>query len=152
MSGLSFLPPTAYTLGAASLYLGFSAVLGVLLRKAGRQRSKPSLLLGVGYICLLFLPATVFVLARSGWPPALRLALLLIAASVLALGLLQPVWTPRQLWRPAFGRRYFAAAMALSAMWGFSLGLSAGAVFPMLVGASALAAGAAALFVRPRPS
>lgn len=150
MPELSFLSPTAYVLGAASLYVGFSGVLGVLLRAVGHHRSRPTLLLGMGYVVLLFLPATVFVLFRSGWPPLLRLTLLLVSAAVILLGLLQPVWTPTQVWRPTFGRRYFAAAMALSAMWGLSLGLSSGTLFPVLVGLSSIAAGAAALFIEPK--
>jgi hypothetical protein len=152
MAALAFLPPATYALGAASLYLGFSGVLGVLLRRAGFRRSPPSTLLGLGYLLLLFLPATVFVIARSGWPIGLRLALLMLAALAIALGLIQPVWTPRKVWRPAFGRRYFATAMALSAMWGFSLGLYTHALFPILIGASALVAGAAALSAQPRSS
>jgi hypothetical protein len=149
MAELSFLPPAAYTLGAASLYLGFSGVLGLVLRRARRKPSRQALLLGTGYVCLLFLPATDFVLQRSGWSLGVRLGVLLLASAVLALSLLQPVWPPRQVWRPAFGRRYFAAAMALSAIWGFSLGLSSGSLFPILLGASALAAGASSLLVRP---
>jgi hypothetical protein len=150
MSPFSILPPTAYTLGAASLYLGFSGVLGVLIRRAGKRRSVSSCLLSAGYACLLFIPATVFVIERSGWPLAFRLGLLLLAAALITLGILQPVWTPRNVWRPAFGRRYFAAAMALAALWGISLGISAGAPFATAVGMSALVAGAAALFLEPK--
>jgi len=150
MADLSSLSPTAYVLGAASLYLGFSGVLGLLLRTISHRRSRQALLLGAGYIFLLFLPATVFVLFRSGWPPILRLTLLMISAAVILLALIQPVWAPPQVWRPTFGRRYFAAAMALSALWGISLGLSSGTLFPVLVGLSSIAAGAAALFIEPK--
>ncbi len=152
MAELSSISPTAYVLGAASLYLGFSGVLGILIRYVNQHRSKLAILLGTGYVCLLFLPATAFVVQRSGWPLFLRLTLLLLAALVAALGLLQPVWAPRELWRPVFGRRYFAAAMALSALWGFSLGISTSTLFPQLVGASALVAGLAALFTHSKPT
>ena len=152
MSELSSLSPTAYVLGAASLYLGFSGVLGVLLRYANQHRTVGSWLLGVGYAGLLFLPATAFVIQRSGWPVAIRLGVFLLSMAVAMLAVLQPVWTPRTLWRPKFGRRYFAAAMALSAVWGLSLGISTGAIFPVLVGISAVAAAAASLTFRQNPT
>lgn len=152
MSELSSLSPAAYVLGAASLYLGFSGVLGVLLRYVNLHRTKLAWLLGAGYICLLFLPATAFVVQRSGWPPALRLVVLVLSATVIAFAIRQPVWAPKELWRPIFGRRYFASVMAISALWGLSLGISTGALFPALVGVSALAAGAAAMVSRPKLS
>jgi hypothetical protein len=152
MSELSSLSPTAYVLGAASLYLGFSGVMGLLIRYANQHRTPWAWLFGAGYVSLLFLPATAFVVQRSGWPALLRLGVFLLSIAVALLAVLQPVWAPRQLWRPKFGRRYFAAAMTLSAVWGLSLGISTSAIFPMLVGASAIAAAAAALTLRPNPS
>lgn len=152
MPELNSLSPTAYVLGAATLYLGFSGVLGILVRYASLHRSRLAWLLGIGYLCLLFLPATAFVVQRSGWPWVTRLCVLAFAVVVIALSVIQPGWAPRELWHPVFGRRYFAAAMALSAIWGLSLGLSTGALFPGLVGVSALAAAAAALTHQPKPS
>ncbi len=150
MAELLALPQLAYWAGASTLYLGFSAVLGIALRRARASRSFGSCLLAAGYGLFLFAPATIFILQRADWPPGLQTADLAIGAIAILTGAWQPACTPSRMWRDQFGRRYFAVTMAFAALWGLSLGLSAWSLSPIVVGVSALAAGAAAVLSTPR--
>jgi hypothetical protein len=150
MAELLALPQMSYWAAGGLLYLGFSAVLGVLLRRA---RTSPGFLTWLwtgSYAILLYLPATVFILQRADWPENLPAATLCLGVLAAMAGAWQPSWIPPGLWRARFGRQYFALSMAAAAVWGLSSGASALALSPAAVGLSALAAGAAAVLSSPR--
>lgn len=104
-------------LGIAALYLGFAGVMGVLLRSARQEintdRSGLALLHGV----LVLIPASLFILRPEIWPLPMALTVLAMGLITMWLGAVQPGWTPPRIWRPSFGQRYFASAMALTALW-----------------------------------
>lgn len=130
--------------GVAATYLGFAGVLGVLLRRA------QSWWLPAAHGGLIVLPATVLVLRFEPWPFWFSLLLFAAGALTVALGAIQPDWTPDNLWSLAFGQRYFAATMLVAALWGLSLAMTSPAVMPAALGAAALGAALASLSKAPR--
>jgi hypothetical protein len=128
------------TLGIISLYLGFSVALGLMLHD-NRVMQVKRFLPVLGFILLVFIPATAMVLSYTKWDAPLRL---IVAGAGWAAGLLsasQPAWIPSLVWQRTFQRGYLALAMATVAVWG----LSAWALFSsgaaMLIGLAALTAG-----------
>jgi hypothetical protein len=139
----------AYTLGAAALYAGFGGVLGSLIRLARRSPSGHERGILIWFALLFFLPATVFVLGNAPWPWWLRILVLAagVAPAILA------ATAQRQagnLFLLPFARRYFAGAMAITALWSFGVSWSLAAVVPAIVGVSALVAGLASLLTAIR--
>ena len=146
-----FLLKLTLWLGVSALYLGFSGVMGVLLRHTWpihRQTLYRDLAAAHGL--LLFFPTSILVLSYPEWSLLGRLILTGTGLTVAALSALQPVWIPKVVWQRAFGHRYFAATMALSALWGFTLSLTNQALVPTLVAAAASMAGAASWHTTPR--
>jgi len=138
-------------LGVSALYLGFSGVMGVLLRRTWPiHRQTLDRDLAAAHGLLLFLPASILVLSYPEWSLLGRLILMGTGLTVAALSALQPIWIPKVVWQRAFRHRYFAATMALSALWGFSLSLTTQALVPTLVAAAASLAGAASWYTTPR--
>lgn len=136
--------------GISVLYLGFAGVMGVLIRRNRRRNAgHVERLLATAHALLLFLPASAFVSGLPDWPVVIRFSALLAGVAVAWMGTVQPEWAPQTLWGRPFGHRYFAAAMALAAIWGIGLAVSAPALAPTLVGTSAIAAGAIALHTAP---
>jgi hypothetical protein len=150
MAGLLALPQLAFWAGGSLLFLGFSTVLGILIRDALGSRALGAWILAAAFVVFLLLPATIFVLQRSGWPDDLKAIDLIMAAAAALMGIWQPAWTPAGMWHAQFGLRYFALSMAMAAVWGLSLGLADRMVFPALIGVTALAAGIAAVSSTPR--
>jgi hypothetical protein len=138
-------------LGIASLYIGFSAVLGLLIRhsRQGRRRLQHGALAVANFV-LLYLPATAFVLRFPGSPLLPRLALILGGLCVAWLGFTQPRWLPQKLLCPSFGLRYFAGAMALATLWAVGVAISAPAISPSLVATTACLASVASLSTATR--
>ncbi len=133
-------------LGVSALYLGFAGVMGVLLRRTWHG----SILrwqkeLTAGYGLLLFVPASILMAGFPGWTPLGRLLTLALGLNVVGLAVFQPKWLPANVWRRAFGRRYFAGVMALAAFWGVNLSMATEALVPTLVAAAAGFAGVASL-------
>ncbi len=102
---------TGTWLGVCALYLAFAAAQGAALQHIRRSRS----LLPAAAAAAIYLPATVLMLCYEAWPLGMRLIPVCLGATVLALAFWRPV-TLRPCWRRAFGLRYLASAMALSAL------------------------------------
>lgn len=102
---------TGTWLGVCALYLAFAAAQGAALRDVRRGRN----LLPAVAAAAIYLPATVLMLCYEAWPLAMRLIPAGVGATVLALAFWRPA-TLRPWWRRAFGLRYLASAMALSAL------------------------------------
>ena len=124
--------------------------MGVLLRRAWpihRQTRYRDLAAAHGL--LFFLPTSILILSYPEWSLFGRLILTVTGLTVAALSALQPMWIPKIVWQRAFGHRYFAATMALSALWGFTLSLTTQALVPTLVAAAASLAGVASWYTTP---
>lgn len=145
-----FLLQLSLWLGVATLYLGFAGVMGVLVHWARKDDSTTARRLAWLHGGLILLPASLFVLRVRAWPQPISWALLAAGAFVLWAAAAQPRWTPASLWRPSFGHRYFASAMAFAALWGLILSWQQPNLFPAVIGASALAASFASLTKSPQ--
>ena len=146
------LPQYSFWLGVASLYLGFSAVLGTMLRYTllphGQSWFRK---LTVPYGLLLVLPATVLILNLSEWEMLSRLGMVTLGLSVTFIAFTKPRWMPKLLWLRTFGKIYLAGAMALSAIWGISLSLVSQTVGTIVIAAAAGMASIASLWNAVRP-
>lgn len=130
--------------GIITLYLGIAGAVGVFSRQAFRQGvGSTERLLAAGYTFALFLPSTAFVFAISDWPTWIRGGLFLLGLAAVWVAYARPRWAPRLLWQSAFGHRYLAGVMALTALWGISQAVAGSPAAPLLIAVSAVAAGAA---------
>jgi hypothetical protein len=137
-------------LGVGALYIGYSGVMGVLVRRATHpDRRALDVLVVTGHAILLFLPASIVVFGLTDLSLLARFLLVSIGICVAVMGLIQPHWTPEKLWKRAFGYRYFAIAMALAAIWGLGLAFSSSSVPPAILGAAAGIACAVSLNLSP---
>ncbi len=137
-------------LGVGALYVGYAGVMGVLIRRATHSKRRTlDIAMAAAHGLLLFLPASTVVLGLVDLSLLVRLCLLGIGLGVAAMGLIQPSWTPEKLWRPTFGYRYFALAMALAAIWGLGAGLMKTSLAPTILGAAAGIACAISLNTTP---
>lgn len=124
--------------GAGALYIGYSGVMGVLIRRAKHPERRALDIAAVsGHGLLLFLPASIVLLGLVELSLLARIMLIFSGVCVVAMGLIQPQWTPEKLWKRAFGYRYFAIAMAFAAIWGLGLALSSNSLPPAIIGAAA---------------
>lgn len=127
--------------------------MGVLIRSV---RSRPEWdwkrVVTIIYAALLFLPASILVLGFQAWPLWIQVGVFIAGMGTAWLGYKQPTRIPKHLWGRAFAHRYFAVAMALAVIWGFSLMLASRAFVPVPVTAAASLAGAASLITAPRLS
>jgi hypothetical protein len=135
-------------LGVISLYLGFAAIQGVLLRTHPQPaRAWLSWSAALGYAVLLFIPASVFVTRFLIWPVSLRIVLLSVALVLVWLGRRPTAPIPGEPNdRP--GRLYFGGSMALVALWASAAALSRPSAALILLGAAAILAGW--LLLQPR--
>ena len=125
-------------LSVSALYIGYAGVMGVLIRRAAHsQRRTLDILLAAMHGLLLFLPASVVVLGLAELSLVARLALFIVGLSVATIGLIQPQWTPEKLWQRPSGYRYFALAMALTAIWGLGSAVMTPSLAPTILGAAA---------------
>jgi hypothetical protein len=138
-------------LGIIALYLGFSAVLGVLWRWS-RQRHEPGMdsVLVWAHLILLVLPSLVLVMRLPDWPLWFRTTIALIGIAVITIGFKQPDWTPEWLWKRTFGHLYFTLSMSFAAIWGLVVGINSSALPPLLIGITAAVAGLSSLYTAPR--
>ena len=130
--------------GIVGLYLAIAGALGAILRQA-IAKGKPGWdrLLAAAYMFLLFGAASAFVLTVTDWPAWSRLALLAVGLFAAGVAAVRPIWVPAPFWRPTFGHRYLAGAMALAALWGINQAMAGSPTAPLTIAVSALAAGAA---------
>jgi len=107
--------------------------------------------LTVPYGLLLVLPATVLILNLSEWEMSYRLGTVTMGLCVVFIAFTRPRWMPGLLWLRTFGKIYLAGAMALSALWGFSLSLVTQTVGTTVIAAAASMAGVTSLWNALRP-
>ncbi len=137
-------------LGIAAIYLGFAGTFGLLIRRL-QQRSQPEdRWLALLHGALILLPATVLILGYSAWPILFSFLIVLIGSGIAWLSTTQPDWTPIRWWQPSFGHRYFAASMALAALWALALAWQHFSLASAILAAAALTAGLAALTKTPQ--
>lgn len=130
--------------GIITLYLGIAGAVGVFTRQAFRHGvSSTERLLAAGYTFALFLPSTAFIFALSDWPVLARGLLFVLGLAAVWVAYVRPSWAPQALWKSAFGQRYLAGVMALTALWGISQAAAGSPAAPVLIAVSAVAAGAA---------
>jgi hypothetical protein len=126
------------TLGVSALYIGYAGVMGVLVRRAAHsQRRALDIIVAAMHGLLLFLPASVVILGLAELSLVVRLAMFVVGLSVATIGLIQPPWTPEKLWQRPSGYRYFAVAMALTAVWGLGSAVMTPSLSPTILGAAA---------------
>jgi hypothetical protein len=137
-------------LGVGALYLGYSGVMGVLIRRATHpERQFLDIAAVSAHAFLLFVPASIVLLGLAELSLLVRILILISGVGVAAMGLIQPHWTPEKLWKRTFGYRYFAIAMALAAIWGLGLAFSNNSLPPAILGAAAGLACAVSLNLSP---
>lgn len=137
-------------LGAGALYIGYSGVMGVLVRRATHpDRRALDVFMVTAHGILLFFPASIVVFGLTDLSLPARIVLVSIGICVAVMGIIQPHWTPEKLWKRAFGYRYFGIAMALAAIWGLGLAFSNFSLPPAILGAVAGVACAVSLNLSP---
>ena len=125
-------------LGAGALYVGYSGVMGVLIRRATHPERRALDIAAVNvHGFFLFLPASIVLLGLVELSLLARIMLIFSGVGVAAMGLIQPHWTPDKLWKRRFGYRYFATAMAFAAIWGIGLAVSSNSLPAAIIGAAA---------------
>jgi hypothetical protein len=131
-------------LAISVLYLGFAGVMGLLIRRIlNGSQSVWDFELTIGYILLLYFPASVLVMDLPGWPSWLQTAILVSGFCIAVMAIIQPGWIPSIIWMGFFGRQYFALAMLIVALWGVILGLVSHSLLPTAFAATACLAGIA---------
>lgn len=137
-------------LGIAAIYLGFAGAFGLLLRRSKQQGQPTDRWLVWLHGGLILLPATILVLSFSAWPFIFSSVVVLLGALTAYFSFTQPSWTPVRWWQAGFGQRYFAASMALAALWALTLTWQQLSLAPALIAAASLAAGFASLSKAPQ--
>lgn len=115
------------------IYLGFASVQGALIHWLRVEFSKDSLVTGIGYSLLIFLPVSVS-LPMNIW---LRVAVWISALGLVTIFALRPAQLPAWIWSMRFALRYSALMMLLIIVWSFSVRLSAPVSLTAIVAASA---------------
>ena len=137
-------------LGVGTLYIGYAGVLGVLIRRATASPFRPlDGILAFFHGLLLFLPASVLVIRLGELSFVVRWILLIGGLMIVVMAAKQPQWTPQTLWRRSFGRRYFAASMALAAFWSLCMAAAKTNLAPALLGVAAVIACGLCLYWAP---
>ena len=137
-----FFQQASFWISTLALYIGFGAVMGILLKRASSKLHRhPYLELAIAYGLSFFLPASILLLGNPEWPIFGRISLVSVGFFVALLGILQPRWVPSTIWRRAFGHRYFAVALALVVLWGLSTMLETQTFAPILISIPACLAG-----------
>jgi hypothetical protein len=108
-------------LGVTVLYIGFAAVLGVLVKRAADDSSTIMKCLAWLHGTCLFLPSSILVLWMPESTPWVQIPVFLSALLAGVLGFKQPKAIPAQLWERAFALRYFGTAMVFATLWGLSI-------------------------------
>jgi hypothetical protein len=103
--------------GIFSLYIGFSAVQGYLLRSARgpSYRSAGGLIISA-YALLIWIPTSAFIILLNWLPLILSVFTVLAGIATIALVTFRPDWMPAMVWTRTFNRRYLGATMILVAL------------------------------------
>jgi hypothetical protein len=147
---LMFVLQLTLWLGIAAIYLGFAGTFGLLLRRWQRGSQPGDRWLTLLHGILILLPATILVLGFKPWPLLFSLTIILAGGLITYLGTTQPSWTPVRWWQPSFGQRYFAASMAIAALWALAVAWRRISLAPAILAAAALAAALASLTKSPQ--
>lgn len=135
---------TSFWLSSTALYLGFGAVMGILLKGTfSKPQRHPYWALAITHGIFFFLPASILLLGHQEWSDFGRYGLLSIGLVVMLLSIIQPSWVPSMIWQRAFGQRYFTIVLALITLWGVSAILVNGTFTPILVSIPSCLVGAA---------
>lgn len=132
--------------GVFSLYIGFSAVQGYLLRSTlGPRYRSAGWHIVLAYVLLIWVPTSAFILTLSWLPASLRV--LAIISGMIAMGLVtfRPAWIPNTFWSRAFSRRYLGITMVLVALGSLVPWLPDPNAASLTLGLSACMAGLSAL-------
>ena len=132
--------------GIFSLYIGFSAVQGYLLRSTrGPAYRSPGWLIVGAYALMIWVPTSAFIALLAWLPPLLRILTLLCGGMTTYLVVSRPDWIPGSVWTQAFNRRYLGATMALVALSALIPWLPDPNVGAITLGTAACVAGLTAL-------
>jgi hypothetical protein len=132
--------------GIFSLYIGFSAVQGYLLRSTrGPGYRSAGWFVVSAYTLMIWIPTSAFI-AMLGWLP-LVLRILTVACGIATTTLVtsRPAWLPEGLWTRTFNRRYLGITMALVALAALIPWLPDPNIGALTLGMSACLAGLSAL-------
>lgn len=103
--------------GIFSLYIGFSAVQGYLLRSTrGPTYRSAGWLIVAAYALLIWAPTSAFIALLAWLSPVLRIVTLISGGVTTYLVVSRPHWIPGSVWTHAFNRRYLGATMVLVAL------------------------------------
>ncbi len=138
------------TLGIATLYICFSAGMGLVIH-AARQNSRRLQLLAIGYALVLYLPATIFVTRFSVPILPLRLTIIALGFVVTAISAFQPNWLPPHLWEQPYRGGALTLTMCLAAIWGLSFAVATDTSTTLLLVLATLSAAMASLRTTLQP-
>jgi hypothetical protein len=131
-----------FWLSAATLYVGFGAVMGSLLRRSfSKPPRHPYPQLAIAHGLLFFLPTSILLLGHADWAIFGRIGLLSIGCIATILSIIQPGWIPSMVWRRASSHRYFTITLALVVLWGISTIVETRTLSPVLISISACLVG-----------
>lgn len=143
----------SFWLSATTLYVGFGAVMGSLLRRAfSKHHRRPYLQLATAQGLLFFLPTSILLIGHSDWPISGRIGLLSMGCIATILSIIQPRWIPAMIWRRAFGHRYFTVTLAFVVLWAVSTIVATRTLAPILISIPACLVGFASWQTAPRSS
>lgn len=138
------LQQTSFWLSSTALYVGFGAVMGILLKGTfSKPQRHPYWVLAITHGIFFFLPASVLLLGHQDWPLMGRFGLFSIGLVAMLFSILQPSWVPEMIWQRAFGQRYFTIVLALITIWGISAIIVTRTLTPILISIPACLVGAA---------
>ncbi|HEY46962.1 MAG: hypothetical protein AMJ88_02860 [Anaerolineae bacterium SM23_ 63] len=139
-----FFQQASFWLSTTALYLGYGAVMGILLKATfSKPHSHPYWALAITHGFFFFLPASILLLGHQEWSVIGRYGLLSTGLIIMILSTLQPNWVPTMIWQRAFGQRYFTVVLALIMLWGISAIFATHTFTPILISIPASLVGAA---------
>ncbi len=132
--------------GIFSLYIGFSAVQGYLLRsmRGPSYRCAGWWIIGA-YALLIWIPTSAFIAILDWLPVILRALIILAGFAATWLVVSRPDWMPESIWTRAFNRRYLGLTMVLVALAALIPWLPNPNIGAVTLGMSACLAGLSAL-------
>lgn len=135
---------TSFWFSSTALYIGFSAVMGILLKGTfSKPQGHPYWALAITHSLFFFLPASILLLGHQEWPLIGRCGSFSTGLVAMLLSIIQPSWVPEMIWQRAFGQRYFTIVLALITLWGISAIIVTRTLTPIIISIPACLVGAA---------
>ena len=132
--------------GIFSLYIGFSAVQGYLLRSMrGPSYRRAGWWIIAAYALFIWFPTSAFIALLSWLPIILRVIVILTGVATTGLVTSRPDWLPELIWTRGFNRRYLGITMILVSLAALIPWLPDPNVGALTLGMSACLAGLSAL-------